>query len=179
MDTNDLTRERISALADGELEDAQIEVALAALRSEEARADWMLYHQIGDVLRSEDMPLTLSRNFSSSLSERLEREPVHLVPRSFVHPARRRVWPMAAGAAAVATLAFVVTSPLIDLMQPQPAATELAVAPAENAVVLTSAPEGVILRDPRIDDYLLAHQRFSPSMHHNAQYTRSANFPGK
>jgi sigma-E factor negative regulatory protein RseA len=33
-----------------------------------------------------------------------------------------------------------------------------------------------VLRDPRIDEYLLAHQRFSPSMFSTAQYARSATF---
>jgi sigma-E factor negative regulatory protein RseA len=32
------------------------------------------------------------------------------------------------------------------------------------------------LRDPGIDDYLLAHQRFSPSVYSTAQYARSATF---
>jgi len=180
MNTNDLKRERISALADGELEDAQIEAAFALLRSEDARADWQLYHQIGDVLRSEDMAAPLSRDFSSRLAERLEREPVYIAPGASVRQSRR-AWHLVAGAAAVATVAFVATPPLIDLLQPEPGASEIAVAapPAENAIVLTSTPEGMLLRDPRIDDYLFAHQRFSPSMHYNAQYTRNANFPGK
>jgi sigma-E factor negative regulatory protein RseA len=34
----------------------------------------------------------------------------------------------------------------------------------------------VVLRDPRIDEYLLAHQRFSPSLYSTAQYARSATF---
>jgi len=34
----------------------------------------------------------------------------------------------------------------------------------------------VVLRDPRIDDYLLAHQSFSPSVYSTAQYARSATF---
>jgi sigma-E factor negative regulatory protein RseA len=33
-----------------------------------------------------------------------------------------------------------------------------------------------MLRDPDIDDYLLAHQRFSPSVYSTAQYARSATF---
>ncbi|MES2933835.1 MAG: sigma-E factor negative regulatory protein [Pseudomonadota bacterium] len=34
----------------------------------------------------------------------------------------------------------------------------------------------IMLRDPGIDDYLLAHQRVSPSIYSTAQYARSATF---
>jgi sigma-E factor negative regulatory protein RseA len=37
-------------------------------------------------------------------------------------------------------------------------------------------PGEVVLRDSRIDEYLLAHQRFSPSLYSTAQYARSATF---
>lgn len=36
--------------------------------------------------------------------------------------------------------------------------------------------EVVMLRDPQIDQYLLAHQRFSPSVYSTTQYARSATF---
>jgi sigma-E factor negative regulatory protein RseA len=52
----------------------------------------------------------------------------------------------------------------------------LASADGHIAVVSANAPEGVVLRDPRIDEYLLAHQRFSPSVYSTAQYARSATF---
>jgi sigma-E factor negative regulatory protein RseA len=39
-----------------------------------------------------------------------------------------------------------------------------------------SAQGDVILRDPRIDDYLMAHQRYSPSVYSTAQYARSVTF---
>lgn len=40
----------------------------------------------------------------------------------------------------------------------------------------TPRSRGVILRDPRIEEYLLAHQRFSPSVYSTVQYARSATF---
>jgi sigma-E factor negative regulatory protein RseA len=55
-------------------------------------------------------------------------------------------------------------------------APAVASADARIAVVSANAPEGVVLRDPRIDEYLLAHQRFSPSVYSTAQYARSATF---
>lgn len=55
----------------------------------------------------------------------------------------------------------------------------LAVAPSNALPVAVAGGTGygtVILRDPRIDEYLLAHQRFSPSLYSTAQYARSATF---
>jgi len=57
MNTKDMSREQISALADGELVDQQIDIALAVLRKPEEQVTWDLYHQIGDVLRSDEMGL--------------------------------------------------------------------------------------------------------------------------
>ena len=185
MKTNELNRERISAFADGELDDAQTDAALAALRGEEARADWELYHQIGDLLRSDDMAVSLSADFSARMTARLDAEPTCIAPAAAAtttRPARRRMWQSMAAAAAVATFAFVVTPPLMEAMQDTPGSTpELAAAPAlqEEQIVVADMPDGVILRDPRIDDYLHAHQRFSPSVYSSAQYARSATFSGK
>lgn len=48
---------------------------------------------------------------------------------------------------------------------------------ASSVAVASGAEYGaVILRDPRMDEYLLAHQRFSPSLYSTAQYARSATF---
>ncbi len=48
---------------------------------------------------------------------------------------------------------------------------------SQTAVVAAvNAQDGGVLRDPRIDDYLLAHQRFSPSVFSTAQYARTATF---
>ncbi|MBB3121670.1 sigma-E factor negative regulatory protein [Pseudoduganella violacea] len=44
--------EHISALMDGELADADRELALAALTGDEGRAAWHAYHLIGDQLRA-------------------------------------------------------------------------------------------------------------------------------
>ena len=60
-------------------------------------------------------------------------------------------------------------------------ATEpLSVAPSNGLPVVALAGGtgygAVVLRDPRIDEYLLAHQRFSPSLYSTAQYARSATF---
>lgn len=47
--------------------------------------------------------------------------------------------------------------------------------PQNVTQVSSLAQQGEVKRDPRIDDYLFAHQRFSPS-YSSAQYARSAAF---
>lgn len=207
MNTKELSREQISALADGELAGPQIDIALAALRQKSGRADWDIYHQIGDVLRSDDMAIALSEGFSERMSARLEAEPAIVAPfvstnapdapvsAAAMEPAKRASRPMKrwalpgmAAAAAMATVAFVTTPQLMVAMRGDSGGEHMVVsagsaalaakssADATTAVVAASVPEGVVLRDPRIDDYLLAHQRFSPSVYSTAQYARSAAF---
>jgi sigma-E factor negative regulatory protein RseA len=105
-------------------------------------------------------------------------------------PFRRWAKPGMIAAAAVASVAFFTTPQLMVALKGEPAGAstpaivsvggsasspETVQTGAQSAVV-SSAPEGVVLRDPRIDEYLLAHQRFSPSVYSTAQYARSATF---
>lgn len=209
MNTKEMTGERISAFADGELADEQVEVVLAALRNPDSKSDWEIYHQIGDVLRSDDMACQLSTGFAARMAARLEAEPAIIAPvRDVVktndlqlaknrmseagrHHQRRWAIPGMIAAAAMASVAFVATPQLMVAMKNAPtsdsvpmlaseskaAAARLAASVGPSSAVVTAvAPEGVVLRDARIDDYLLAHQRFSPSVYSTAQYARSATF---
>lgn len=76
MDTNKKNRERISALCDDALPKDDHELASAALRTDEGRAAWEVYHLIGDMLRTPE-GADLSPGFSSRLSARLAAEPLH------------------------------------------------------------------------------------------------------
>lgn len=176
----------------------QLDAALAALRQAEGQGDWEVYHQIGDVLRSTDMAVPLSAGFSARMAMRLEAEPTIVAPgliacniderpASLLQPrsmTKRWTVPSMVAAAAVAAVAFVTTPQLIVAIKGRPdGAADSAIAAGssavQGAVIAASAPEGVVLRDPRIDDYLLAHQRFSPSVYSTAQYARSATFSNK
>jgi sigma-E factor negative regulatory protein RseA len=75
MDTLKKIREHISTLSDGELADADLELALAALQSSDGQQAWNTYHRIGDVLRAQATP-ELSDSFADKLAERLANEPV-------------------------------------------------------------------------------------------------------
>ena len=193
MNTKEMTRERISALADGELAEQHLDAVLATLRQPNNQTDWEIYHQIGDVLRSDDMAVTLSPGFAARMAARLETEPTIIAP-AISMPAnetgsgqvsapmarsqlKRWGMPSMVAAAAMATIAFVTTPHLMVAMKSEPQisdATRVASANSQEAAVPVS--EEVMLRDPRIDDYLLAHQRFSPSVFSAAQYTHSATF---
>ena len=221
MDTKEISREQISALADGELVDAHVSMALAVLRQPEEQVTWDLYHQIGDVMRSEEMAFSLSDGFAAKMSARLDAEPTIIAPQLtttaseqiIVSPAvndatasnvvslapmrkrfvRRFVMPGAAAAAAIVAVVLVTGQQQTTTLAsaPAPVVSTVATATVPSAITTVAAtssvPQGVasinslaqqgeVARDPRIDDYLLAHQRFSPSMYSSAQYARSAAF---
>ncbi|AYR24045.1 sigma-E factor negative regulatory protein [Herbaspirillum rubrisubalbicans] len=227
MDTKVTTREQISALADGELGSEEMTLAFAALRSsKDAQDAWEDYHRIGEVLRSEEMDVSLSAGFSARMSALLEAEPTIVAPQPAaaqpVAPVAQPVVATQAGKAANGDHRATRPGRLVRLLMPSAAAAAAAVAavfvalPQQQALVtadankavaqvaqVASAPvnvpsaiatvaetngnpqnvnqlsslaqQGEVKRDPRIDDYLFAHQRFSPS-YSSAQYARSAAF---
>ncbi len=185
MNTKSLVQERISVFADGETSDEQLDVALAELRNEGGKATWALYHQIGDLLRSDEMAVPLSAGFSSTMAARLAAEP------ALVAPAALRVEPRKSGvrrlalpgvlAAAAAAVAFVGTPQLMVAMQGAPSTAAAVVVASDTGIARTALHAnagrgGAVLRDEGIDEYLMAHQRFSPSVYSSAQYARSATF---
>jgi sigma-E factor negative regulatory protein RseA len=178
MNTKSLAHERISVFADGETSDEQLDIALAELRSKEGTASWDLYHQIGDLLRSDDMAVPLSAGFSASMAARLAAEPALVAP---VMPARarksgiRRIALPGVLAAAAAAVAFVGTPQLMVAMHGSPASGPAVAVVSDSGLARTASTEAV-MRDQGIDEYLMAHQRFSPSVYSSAQYARSATF---
>jgi sigma-E factor negative regulatory protein RseA len=104
---------------------------------------------------------------------------------------KRFAVPGMAAAAAVATVAFLTTPQLMVASRTTTPAVLAAVpsaltkaglesapvaVPVATVATLATEPEEVMLRDPRIDDYLFAHQRFSSSVYSTAQFARSATF---
>ncbi len=75
----------MSALADGELDAAQVKEALDAWSAQpQARRAWHDYHLIGDVLRSEDLASAAATDaaFLDAVRQRLAAEPVVLAPQA-------------------------------------------------------------------------------------------------
>ena len=124
--------EDVSALIDGELDESAVARACAQWRDDpSAREAWHTYQLIGDVLRSDDLASTASRDgaFLASLRERLAAEPVVLAPQPVAAPteilaqpamfnghAGRRQWrtpaAMVAGFAVVASVLVVTRMPV-------------------------------------------------------------------
>ncbi|MFL6718916.1 MAG: sigma-E factor negative regulatory protein [Burkholderiaceae bacterium] len=183
MDTKSLVQERVSVFADGETSDEQLEIALADLRQDGAKETWDLYHRIGDILRSDEMDVPMSAGFSARMAASLAAEPILMTPKPASTSARTRARRFALPgvlAAAAAAVAFVGTPQLIVALQGQPTAAPALAVVADGGVERTALTAGTrsgqVLREQGIDEYLMAHQRFSPSVYSSAQYARSATF---
>jgi len=83
------SRERLSALMDGEADRDLVQSVCRQWRQDEDdRAQWHAYHLIGDVLRSEDLGQRSASDaaFLAGVRERLAREPVVLAPQPMIVP---------------------------------------------------------------------------------------------
>ena len=155
--------DRISALMDGELGDGDAERAIAHLKDDpESRERWERFHLIGDMLRGERM---LSANFDDRVAQRLASEPTVLAPRRSIRTGKRATTYALTAAASLCAAAFVAwvalapTTPLgiqAGLTPPPSLVAAPALAPAAPPIASVSS-EG------RMNEYLLAHQGFSPS----------------
>ena len=143
--------EKISAAVDGELDDPQVIQGLCS--DAQARDAWSTYHLIGDALRG---TAPLSDNFAARVSWRLADEPAVLAPGNLPRERRTRLpVAIAASFAAVALVGWLAFAP-----QPQ-------VAPAQMAKVEKPAEKAKPATVPlpsATNDYLLAHQGFSPRL---------------
>jgi sigma-E factor negative regulatory protein RseA len=146
--------DKISALMDGELDERQAREQLARLKAEQDLARcWQTFHLIGDALRGDQ---ALSHRFDQRLTARLAEEPTVLAPRRST--ARRAVAYALSAAASLAAVALVAWVALVNNpLAPQP---EIAKAPAAATppAQLASVPS-----DGKMNEYLIAHQEFSPS----------------
>ena len=148
-------KETISALMDGELDGRAADQAIDALRSEgEALETWRLYHLVSDGLRDTRV---LSAGFTSRLSARLAQEPTVLAPSRLPGrtPAQRFAFAAAASVAAVGLVSWLAFGPQRE--------TQPTIAKAETPASITAAPRTVQLTSAA-NDYLLAHQGFSPGV---------------
>lgn len=144
-------KDQISALMDGELEGRAADEALDLLRGDREAADtWRLYHLMSDAMRGQRR--LLSPGFVERCATRLATEPAVLPPGGLPGrtPMQRYALAAAASLAAIALVGWLALAP-----QPQP---QTPVAQAQQPPVLTvSLPDAA-------NDYLLAHQGFSPRM---------------
>jgi sigma-E factor negative regulatory protein RseA len=164
---------RISALMDGETGQHEAAAPLDALRVEgEARETWRNYHLIGDAMRGAGV---LSAGFSARVAAKLEKEPTVMAPSRAAAPVQRprfHLLPMAASLAAVALVAWVAFG-----LRDDPAQVAQVAAPAAQVQSLApqvAAPVAQVPPPSSANDYLYAHQGYSPrnSLQGVAPYVR-------
>jgi sigma-E factor negative regulatory protein RseA len=152
--------DKISALMDGELDDHQAHQQLVRLKQDDELADcWHTFHIIGDALRGEQ---ALSPEFSRRLTDRLTGEPTVLAPqRNTVKRITTYALSAAASLSAIALVGWIafLNNPLAP--QPEVVATPAPITPAPAAAPSTQLAS--VPSDGRMNEYLIAHQEFSPS----------------
>ena len=150
--------DKISQWMDGELSGHETQKQLTRVKQDaELHHCWNLFHLIGDVMRGER---TLSPDFERRVAARLAGEPAVLTPR-YRAASRFTTYALSAVASvsAVALVAWIALfnnplAPPPDLAQ-APATPPPTAAPSEQ---LASVPS-----DGKMNEYLIAHQEFSPS----------------
>lgn len=206
---NDFTTnpaERVSALADGCLQEDEVAQALAAVLSDpRAMQTWHAYHVVGDVLRSPELaPLGGDFAFLEKLEYRLRQEqgrPTSAVPeeaslhavalvadaaplRAGLHSANRSVFRWKMLASAVSMVLVVVVG--VGLWSP-PTARMVAQVQAPPAVDMSTptlaangreADAGVMIRDARLDELMAAHRQLGghSALQVPAGFLRNATF---
>jgi sigma-E factor negative regulatory protein RseA len=151
----------MSAWMDSELGGEQADQLLPQFeRDPELRRNWDCYHLIGDALRGVHGP-----DLCASIRTRLDAEPTVLAPQRRSKAEKLR-WAAFSLAASVAAAAFV---GWMALSGTQPNTVQIAAISAPVAAQV-AMPAG-----EAINDYLLAHQRYSPSnaMQGVAPYVRT------
>jgi sigma-E factor negative regulatory protein RseA len=157
-------KQNISALMDGEIFEDQADAFLDKLkRHPEVRQDWEDYHLIGDVLRQPDH---ICKGFAQSFHERLQSEPTVFAP---YHRTSQRIRNFALSAvASVMALALVAWLSLQVGTEP---------APPQVASIQQDTISAIRPASAQMDDYLQAHQEFSPSadVHGAVSYIRAVS----
>jgi sigma-E factor negative regulatory protein RseA len=156
----------ISALMDGELDDRDASRELGKLKEDaELRERWDTFHLVGDALRGDAQ---LSSGFNAAFAKRLAAEPTVLAPRRSTRQTKRIATYALSAAASLSAAALVAwvavgqsgTPGLQAGAKPNIELATALVAPSEGpgATPLPSASN-----DGSMNEYLLAHQGFSPS----------------
>lgn len=174
---------KISTFVDGELDTNESKAVIEALeRDDELRERWRIYHLISDALH--DTALR-AEGFSARFAGRLAAEPTVLAPgRLPAEGKRRAALSAAASLAAVALVGWLALAPAPELrpeavpsvplasappasVAVQPASTQPLQPAARQAIVLqreAPPPQRMPMPAGMANDYLFAHQEFSPGM---------------
>jgi sigma-E factor negative regulatory protein RseA len=157
-------KENLSAWMDGELGDQQLRQLPQQLKRDAGlRGNWDCYHLIGDALRGVQGP-----DLCAKICARLDAEPTVLAPQRRSTAEKLR-WIALSAAASIAAVAFVGWMALSGVQQDS---VQIAAMPAAEVIKQAAVPAGEVA-----NDYLLAHQRYSPSnaMQGVAPYVRTVS----
>jgi sigma-E factor negative regulatory protein RseA len=157
--------EILSALADGELDARDTQVACSLWRDDQqAQTQWADYQLIGDVLRSEDLARSPRHDSAlfAAIQAQLALQPVVLAPQALTAPQdlphltrpsnKRRSW---------AALMRVPLPSESGALMAQQSAAPVVVAPTPAAAAESVGFVGPVVRDADLDRYLAAHKQFS------------------
>lgn len=194
--------EKVSALMDGEMQAHEMARAVQQVTGDDAlRASWQIYHLVGEALRTgRHAPCTDSDAFLDKFRQRMAQEPQVLRPVEVAQPpvewtrqaeaANEPVfrWRLVAGVASVAVAAAVGWSFVSgtgtnggaqmarqDGGVPTLASNNPAPAQQQSLVQVGNRPE-VMLRDPRLDELLEAHQEAGGASQMPSGFLRNATF---
>jgi sigma-E factor negative regulatory protein RseA len=151
-----MVMERISAFIDGEASPLETHQAMLRLKQEgECTETFDTFHLIGDVMRG--APL-LKDDFMTRFCARMEQEPTQLAPRVWVKKPARLAFSVAASLSAIGLVLMlaVVDNPyrITGVARVEtPSATQMA----------TNERPPVAINQGKINEYLMAHQEYSPS----------------
>jgi sigma-E factor negative regulatory protein RseA len=157
-------KEKLSALMDGELDDKSAAEVIQALGSNrDAVHTWRTYQLISDAMRESRL---LSADFAARLASQLAAEPTVLAPRALQTEPRK--WFALSAAVSLAAVALVGWMALAPQPQTPPA-------PGPVAQPQPEAQPNIVPLPSTANDYLLAHQAFSPRSYLQgmAPYARS------
>ena len=168
--------DRISAFMDGETSRMEAHQTISRLKqSDEYCEIWKTFHLIGDVMRGAPV---LRDDFTTRLHARMRQEPALLAPRMTW---RKSAYSALSAAASLAAVAVVLTLVLADNpLKPQ---AQIAAAPKPEAAPVSQTaalPQPVpAANQSRVNEYLRAHQEFSPSttLQGVAPYVRTVSGP--
>lgn len=146
-------KQDISVLMDGELFDDEAEILFDKLkRKPDAQEEWHLYHLISDVLHQPDH---VHLDIGASMKARLQAEPTVLAPRG--NSSQKARWFALSAAASVIALTLVAW---LSVQVGNEVTPQIAVLRLQQPAAMQAASFSV---NSGVNDYLMAHQEFSPS----------------
>jgi len=191
-DREEFSFEALSALFDGEGDEASLDQLLSAGADSDAHSQWATCALIGDVLRAPgERRLRSSADFLSAVRVQLETLPqtqMEAAPESPVKAPMQDAandsvfrWKMVAGFASLAAVAAVGWSTLLGSGVNGPTATpQLVQAPASAPAeaVLVATPQGPVVRDPRLEQLLAEHRQHGgmTALQASTGFLRNATF---